>query len=172
MTEINLVRQPGEIPKADAEAARRVLFGAVDGLGDQGRKQWRRFWNGVLRLEPGEIVSIITHRPRIGVHHRKHMLIEQRVFEAQDRFEQFDAFRYWLKVGAGFVVWAAGPKGGVVPIPKSISYSATGEDEFQEFHDNAMAFLRGPHAANYLWPHLKGPKADAMMDELLTELRE
>ena len=173
MSEITLVRQPGvEANPADLDVARRVLFGFVDGLGELGRKRWRRFFNGVLKLEPGECVDIITHRPRIGLHHRRHMLIETRVFEAQERFDEFESFRYWLKVGAGFVTWAAGPKGGVVPIPKSIRYSKTSEDEFMEFHDNTMAFLRGGHAANYLWPHLKGPRADQMMDAVLTELGE
>lgn len=173
MTDILLVKQQREpISEADRSAARRVVFGAIDGLGDAGKKQWRRFFNGLLKLEPGEMVSIITHRPRIGVNHRRHMLIESRVFEAQERFTEFESFRYWGKVGAGFVIWAAGPKGGVVPIPKSISYAKADEDEFQGFHENYIAFLRGPHAAAYLWPHLKGQKADEMMNDLLTELNE
>lgn len=173
MSDITLVRQRApDMPQAQAEAARHFLFGFIDGLGELGKKKWRRFVNGLFKLEPGEMVDIITHRPRIGLHHRRHMLIESRVFEAQERFAEFNSFRYWLKVGAGFVIWAAGPKGGVVPIPKSISYAETGEDEFMEFHDNAMAFLRGPHAANYLWPHLKGPRADEMMNAVLEDLGE
>lgn len=168
MAEITLVRQDRtEIPKADADIAKRVLFGAIDGLGEKGRKSWRRFVNGLFKLEPGECADIITHRARIGLHHRRHMLIETRVFEAQERFTEFESFRYWLKVGAGFVVWAAGPKGGVVPIPKSISYSRLEEDEFQAFHASAMEFLRGPHAARYLWKHLPAARADEMMNTLL-----
>lgn len=50
MTDITLVRQVGvEITDSDREAARRVIFGIVDGLGDVGRKQWRRFWNGIFQ---------------------------------------------------------------------------------------------------------------------------
>lgn len=173
MSEITLVRQAqAEMPKAEADAARNFLFGFIDGLGELGKKKWRRFVNGLFKLEPGEMVDIVTHRPRIGENHRRHMLIETRVFEAQERFDDFETFRLWLKVGAGFVTWAAGPKGGVIPIPKSIRYSSIGEDEFQEFHANTMAFLRGPHAPNYLWPHLKGPKADEMMNNLLVEFDE
>jgi hypothetical protein len=40
-----------------------------------------------MKLEPGEIVEIRTHQERIGWYHRKHMALEQRVFEAQEKFE-------------------------------------------------------------------------------------
>ena len=173
MSAITLVRQPHRaLTDAEKGVVREALFGMIDGLGERGKKQWRRLWNGLMRLEPGEMVEIITHKPRVGVNHRRHMLIESRLFEAQERFTEFESFRYWLKVGAGWVTWAAGPKGGVVPIPKSISYAAAEEGEFQEFHEAAMNFLRGPHAAGYLWPHLKGLKADEMMDSILSEFDE
>lgn len=173
MTEIMLTRQqPSAIPDADRETAKRVLFGAIDGVGDVGRKQWRRFINGLLKLEPGEIVQIRTHRDRSGPYHRRHFAIVNAVFEAQERFEVMDQLLYWLKVGAGWVTWAAGPKGGVVPIPRSISYAKAEQDEFMQFHDQVVSFLRGPHAANYLWPHLKGPKADDMMNSILEGFEE
>lgn len=172
MTEILLVRQDQTvIPDADKNAARRVLFGLVDGLGDHGRKQWRRFFNLLMRLEPGEMVELNTHKNRSGPYHRRHFAIEQALFEAQERFEIFEQFRYWLKVGAGWVTWAAGPKGGVVPIPRSVSYKAAEQQEFMEFHEKTMDFLRGPHAARYLWPHLK-EKSDARMHEILMEFGE
>ncbi len=172
MPEIVLVRQEAApIAPADAEAARRVLFGAVDGLGDKARKSWRRFVNRLFRLEPGEMVEIVTHQARSGPFHRRHFALEQAVFESQERFEHFDQFIYWIKVGAGWVTWAAGPAGGVVPIPRSISYAAADQEEFEEFHQRVVSFLRGPHAARYLWPHLKD-RADGYMHELLTGFGE
>lgn len=172
MTDITLVRQEATpIPPADAEAARRVLFGLVDGLGDQGRKSWRRFVNRLFKLEPGEMVDIKTHLARSGPFHRRHFALEQAVFEAQERFEHFEQFLYWIKVGAGWVTWAAGPKGGVVPIPRSVSYAAADQEEFEDFHQRVVAFLRGPHAAVYLWPHLK-EKADGFMDQILRGFEE
>ncbi|HQS65414.1 MAG TPA: DUF1367 family protein [Acidovorax defluvii] len=172
MTDITLVKNhPIEIPDADKDAARRVLFGMVDGLGEKGRKQWRRFIGGLMQLEPGEMVQIKTHRDRSSPYHRRHFAIEQAVFEAQERFEYFDQYIYWIKVGAGWVTWAAGPKGGVVPIPRSISYAKAEQGEFQQFHEQVIGFLRGPHAAQYLWPHLKDA-ADARMNELLNGFDE
>jgi len=167
MSEITLVRQHDKaISEPDKMAARRVIFGAIDGMGDKGRKQWRRFWSAALRMEPGEIITVTTHKARSGPFHRRHMAIETAVFEAQERFTDFEMFRYWGKVGAGWVTWAAGPRGGVVPVPKSISYAAADDGEFREFHDQLIDFYRGPHAARYLWPHLKD-KADEMMESIL-----
>ena len=83
MPEITLVRQEAApIAPQDAEAARRVIFGVVDGLGKKGRKQWRRLWNRIMGLEPGEMMEITTIQPRLGWFHRKHMALEQAVFES------------------------------------------------------------------------------------------
>lgn len=170
MAEITLVRQvPTAIPDADREAARRVLFGAIDGLGEMGKKRWRRFVNGLFNLEPGEMVEIVTHKARSGRFHRRHMALEQRVFEAQERISDFEQFRLWLKLGAGHVDWMPGPKGGVFPVPRSIAYSALEEGEMREFHEAAVAFLRTEHAQRYLWPALPTLAADAALEGVLRE---
>ena len=167
MAEIQLVRMPNiEITDAERQAARRVIFGHVDGVGEKNQARWRRFWNRLLRMEAGEIQSVQTLMQRSGPFHRRHMAIEQAVFNAQERFDDFEQFRYWLKVGAAWVTWAAGPNGGVVPIPRSISYANADENEFREYHAAVIGFLRGPHAAPFLWRHL-GQKADDMMDSIL-----
>ena len=172
MSEIVIVRQRGiELTDADKDAARRVLFGYVDGLGERGKRQWRRWFNGLMRLEPGEMATIRTHKARSLPFHRRHMLIEQRVFEAQERFEQFEQFRNWLKVGCGFVDWCAGPKGGVIPIPRSIAFDQLEDDEMLQVHEDMVAFLRGPHAPKYLWPALKDRAGDAM-EAVLADFNE
>lgn len=173
MSEVQLVRQ-GQAPMTDAEmeTVRRFLFGFIDGLGERGKKQWRRFWNMIRKLEPGEIVTITTHKAREGPFHRRHMLIETRVFEAQERIEKFEDFRSWLKIGSGFVTWMAGPKGGVVPVPKSISYKDLDQTVMEEVHANMMQFLRSEHAIKYLWPKLPAQQRDAAMDELLSHFHE
>lgn len=166
MAQITLVRTDHELP-ADPEAARQLLFGVVDGFTQQDKRAWRRFWRRFLGMRPGEMATAEWRFPRSGPFHRFHMRLEQGLFDHQDRFTNFEQFRVWLKVGAGWVDWCAGPKGGVVPIPRSISYAKADEDEFRRFHDQVMEFLRGPHAADYLWPHMKGEGATAMMESLL-----
>lgn len=169
MSEITLVKQsPAEIPEADREAARRVLFGLVDGLGDKGRKQWRRFVNGLFHLEPGEMVEIRTNKERTGWFHRKHMALEQAVFEAQEKFEEFESFRTWLKVGGGYVDWHPGPKGGVIPVPRSLSYAKLEQGDMESVHVEMVKFLRTEHAGRTLWRHL-GPTARIDMIESILE---
>lgn len=168
MPEITLVRQQvGQIPEQDAAAARRVIFGIVDGLGERGRRQWRRLWNGLMRLEPGEMVEITTVQPRLGWYHRKHMAMEQAVFEAQERFQEFEGFRTWLKVGSGFVDWYPGPKGGVIPVPRSISYAKLEQGEMEQFHGAAVDFLRTEHAGRTLWKHLSPHQRIQMIETIL-----
>lgn len=170
MSEITLVRQhPVEIPESERAVARRVLFGMVDGLGDIGKKQWRRFVNGLMKLEPGEMVEITTHKARLGWFHRKHMALEQAVYEAQDKFQTFDAFRVWLKVGAGFVDWYPGPKGGVIPVPKSISYAKLEQGDMEKVHDDIVAFLRTEHAGRTLWKHLPLARQIEMIETILAD---
>lgn len=169
MAKITIARTDLALPD-DLEPARKLLFGAVDGLSREDKRAWRRFFKRLVGLEPGEMAEVEMVFPRSGPFHRRHMKIEQSVFDAQERFTEFEVFRCWLKVGAGWVTWAAGPKGGVVPIPKSISYAKADEEEFRQYHDQVIRFLRGPHAAKYLWPHLEQPAG--MIDAILEEFEE
>jgi hypothetical protein len=173
MAEITLVRGH-ELQVTDDEKAiaRKVLFGIVDGLGDRGRKQWRRFFNSLMRLEPGEMVDIKTHQERLGWFHRKHMALEQTLFEAQEKFDNFKALRVWMKVGSGFVDWYPGPKGGVIPVPKSISYAQLEQGEMEQVHNDMVAFLREPHAGKTLWPHLSEAQRSEMIELILAGFGE
>ena len=173
MADITLVRQdPVQITDSDKEAARRVIFGIVDGLGERGKKQWRRLWNNILRLEPGEMVDIKTHQARIGWFHRKHMALETAVFESQERFENFNGFRDWLKVGAGHCQWYPGPKGGVFPVPDSTSYSNLDQAAMEQFHADAVEFLRSEHAGKTLWKHLSTTARIQMIETILAGFGE
>ena len=168
MSEITLVRQdPTEIAEADRIIARRVIFGVVDGLGETGRRQWRRFWNRIFKLEPGEMVELKTNQARLGWYHRKHMALEQALFEAQDKFENFKGFRDWLKVGAGHCQWYPGPKGGVFPVPDSTSYAKLEQGAMEQYHADAVEFLRTEHASKTLWKHLTPVQRMQMLETVL-----
>jgi hypothetical protein len=174
VVDIVLVRaDTAPISEADREAARRVLFGQVDGLSEQHRKSWRRMWAWFLnKAEPGEMLELKTHRERLGWYHRKHMLMEARVFNAQERFTVVEQFRNWLKVGAGHCDWCPGPKGGVIPVPRSIEYARMGQDEMEIFHANVVEFLRTPHAIKTLWPKMPEHQRELAVEAVLTGLNE
>lgn len=167
MSRITMVRTDQPIPaEKDLSSVRSFLFGVVDGAGKDDRSAWQRFWSKVKRLEPGEVFDFEIIFPRLGAYHRRHMAIEQAVFDAQDRFSDFEMFRDWLKIGSAWVVWVPGPKGGIVPLPRSISYRKADQADFEKYHRQVMNFLRGEHAAPYLWRHL-GDKSHDMIDAIL-----
>lgn len=166
MTTITVVRTDQELPDETAlEQVRAFLFGVIDGARKDDRRSWRKFWARIVGMEAGEMAVAEMVFPRSGKYHRRHMAIEAAVFDAQERFTDFDQFRTWMKVGAGWVDWCAGPKGGVVPIPRSISYSRADQAEFEQYHEKVVEFMRGQHCAPFLWKHLDNPHA--MIDQIL-----
>lgn len=172
MADILLVRQGGNLSDAEVNQLRDLTFRLFDGGTDVDRKRIRNWFGRWKRAEPGEMSTIKTAFRRSSPFHRRHMAIEQAVFDAQERITDFEQFRVWLKVGAGFVDWLAGPKGGVVPVPRSIDYARCDDETMREFHDNAIAFLRGPHAATFLWKHITPAHAEDTMNTILSEFDE
>lgn len=160
-------RTDADLTEQQRVVLREFLFDHIDGLTDNDKQSWRRFWTWIMKAGSGEIFSIDTWTPRNARFHRLHMKMETTVFKAQDRIKSFEQFRTWLKIGAGFVDWMAGPKGGVVPVPRSISYQKCDEEAMRQFHVDAVAFLRSEHATRYLWPHLSAEQAEQMVETLL-----
>lgn len=168
MTKIVVARTGMQLP-ANMDAARELLFGAIDGAHHEDKRAWRRFWKRILRLGPGEMVEVEIVFPRSSPFHRRHMAIMRAIFDGQEMFEDFEQLLTWVKVGAGLVDFHA-CSGVLVPIPKSISFAKADEEEFHRYHDAVMKFLRGGHAARYLWPHLSDPHA--MVEAVLNEFQE
>lgn len=167
MSRFAVTRTTISMPDASGmRGASDLLFRVLDGYGKDDRTVWRKFWARVLAMSPGDVFEVEMVFPRSGPYHRRHMALEQSVFDAQERFESFQQFQHWLKIGAAWVIWAPGADGSIVPIPCSISYATADQAEFDRFHGAVMDFLRGPHAAPALWPHM-GQKSHDLMRAIL-----
>lgn len=167
MAEIQLIRNHSmPASQADRDAAMRVLLGHIDGLGESNQKAWRRFLRRLLALAPGDSIEIITHQKRLSWYHRKHMGFEFALFKAQDKFEPFERFRDWLKVGAGHVDWLP-TINGPVPVPKSIGYSSLDQAAMEQFHGHVVDFMRTDYAGQTLWPHLSTINQIEMVEGIL-----
>jgi Protein of unknown function (DUF1367) len=153
--------------ESQLETVRHVVFGWLDGLGRDDRKGWRKFWKTILNLEPGEVIEVETRFPRNSKHHRLFFATISAVYDSQEKFQDFDMFRHWLLIGAGHVEWAAGAKGGVVPLAKSISYARADEHEFAIIHSKVLEFFRGDHCAPFLWPKMEPQQAADTMEAIL-----
>lgn len=156
-----------QLEGAQADAVRTFLFEFFKGATESDEKAWRRFMRAMNEGAAGEYFQFKVERQRMGWKHRKQMALEGKVFEAQERLQDKEQFRLWLKVGAGFVDWMAGPKGGVVPVPKSISFTQCSEEEFADYCDRIKVFLRTEHAQHYLWPALSPTLAEQCMEAVI-----
>ena len=154
------------IPETDRAVVRKFLFECIRGLDAKHDKRWRRLWGRIWKSEPGEATQLVSLVPRSRKFHARHMAIENRLFEAQDRFDLLEGLRNWLKTGAAFGEYhLVGTR--MKFVPSSLAYDQCSNDQMHEFHDNAIAYLHTPRAQRYLWRHLTPEKRAEMMDWVL-----
>ena len=165
-----LVKQTDDHLTDDEKAVvRKFLFGHLSGATDKDTRGWTRFVRSLDAAGSGEYFQVTVRRQRTGWFHRMHMGLISKIFKAQERLDDFEAFRLWLKVGSGFVTWMPGPKGGVFPVPRSINFNTCSEDDMREFHDGVVEFLRKPHAQKYLFPHVTPQLAEQGIEAILQQ---
>jgi hypothetical protein len=158
---------PMRQPKSVRNAVKQFLTGVFGGADNASQKTWLRFWNRVSKLEIGEVIELRFAQPRSGAFHRRHWAIMSSVFDAQEQFTNQEQFNNWVKIGCGHCDWYAG-ESGAIPIPKSVSYAAQDQEEFEAFHSAAVEWLQSPYPKNYLWPHLTGRAQNDMMEICLS----
>lgn len=104
MSKITLVRCAESLPgESILSSVRSFLFGLFDGWSKNDKKGWRKLWKRLMALEPGEFAVVEFVIPRSSPYHRRHFAIINAVFDAQERFTDFDVFIAWIKVGAAWV---------------------------------------------------------------------
>lgn len=156
-----------DLTPAQGEQLSMILSNKFTGSSEKDTKGWLKFPKWLMKREIGEIFEFSIKRIRHGKFHRKHMLLEQTVFDAQERFTDFDKFRDWLKIGAGFCTWVPGARGGIVPLPKSIAYDKCEQEEYEDFHGAVIDFFLTEHCQKFLWRHLAPSQRAEMMDTLI-----
>jgi hypothetical protein len=141
--------------------------GRLAGLTDKDDRGWRRFYAKIKAL--GESCITFTWRePRSGPFHRFVFAQLALVFEGQDRFEDFESFLCWVKVGANHCEFLPHPERGLVAVPKSINFASLDQVEFKPISDSMFAFLRSEHARETMWPHLSESASFEMMGAILS----
>ena len=146
--------------------------GKLSGFGDKDKKAYAAFKKKVDALEPGEIYQLTVLFPRNQKLHGLHFALLSTIFDNQEQFADLDQLRAWLQVGAGHCEFVPGPKGRMVALPKSISFRAIDDADFQAHHEAVKDFLRSPYATQFLWPHLAEPEQSAMVDTILSQFEK
>ena len=143
--------------------------GKLCGATERDSVAYGRFKSRIDKLEPGEMLTISCWFPRNSALHKLHFALLSAFFEQQEQFSDLEQFRAWVSVGAGHAEFVPGPKGRMVALPKSISFRALDDADFQNYHNKVTEFLRTPYASQFLWPHLSGPEQAAMVDSILAQ---
>ena len=86
----------------------------------------------IRKIPPGEVVRITWSRPRNYENHKRFFSFLKTTFEIQDHFTDLEIYRKWIEMKAGHFITAVAPNGTTMFLPKSISFSAMSEDEFQK----------------------------------------
>jgi hypothetical protein len=143
--------------------------GRLTGLGEKGARAWAKFRSTIESLVVGETIEFSWWAPRSPQFHRLHFAMLGAFFEAQDQFQDFEAFRMWVQVGAGFCDLLPGPKGKPVAIPRSIAWRKLDDNDFAEHHLEVVKFLRTEYVPRFLWPWLSDREGMEMVESILRE---
>ena len=151
--------------------------GKLVGFTENDRK-WLGRWRSVCAsLEPGELLSFDFKLPGNRRFHNLCMRLKRDLFEAQEKFTDFEQFRKWLYVGSGHVDWVVGPKGGVICLPGTFSDEievgeATGDEAKRVVFEKIKAWCRTGEPAARLWKHLNDAQRAEMVERILAPYEE
>ncbi|HXC40833.1 MAG TPA: DUF1367 family protein [Burkholderiales bacterium] len=143
--------------------------GKLDGFTEKDQRAWRRFIKRVKDLAVGELLDFSIWFPRDPMFHRFHMKMLRAVFEAQEQFDEFDRFRQWVQIGAGYADFYPGPTGRMMAVSRSIRYDKLDEADYRELHEKCKDWLRSGHSLRFLWGHLPDFQQANMMAAILAE---
>lgn len=156
-----------ELVGAEADAVRNFLFGHLRGATEKDEKAWRRFIGAMYKAGHGEYFTIKVERRRNTQFHKLVFAVLLAVFKAQESFEDFDLFRSFAKLGAGFADYLPTPDGELRAIPRSQGFAECSEEEIRQFFDDVCAFFRSRRCQSVLWPNADSRAAEDGMRKLL-----
>ena len=119
-----------------------VLISTANGLRGStptDHEAWEKFKRKLKTMKPGTWLRFDWSRPRNGPHHRKLMALLSLVSENSEVYDTTEKALIAVKLAAGYFDPAIDPRTGeIIPIPKSISFDAMDQDEFDIFYEAAL----------------------------------
>lgn len=92
------------------------------------------------RVGQGKIVTVNVKQPRNPQHHRLFWALMSKVYENQSHFKSVEQLVSAVKIATGHTETVV-LKRGTYEIPKSISFAAMDQGEFDIFYDRAVEFV-------------------------------
>lgn len=148
MAEITLVKTTDRVlTDSERAALYNMLFGGyIDGLSDINKADWKKLWQTIKGLEPGEIVKITFKKVRNGKYHRKFFALLNFAYDAWEPDRQrktykgvpvtknFERFRSDVTIQAGFYTQTFDLDGNMRLEAQSISFAAMDDLEFERVY--------------------------------------
>lgn len=173
MSKFTIQRTNREMPDSKAlDGARALLFGALDGFGEDSMRAWRKFWGRLFRMQPGELVQVEMAFARNPRFHRKMFALLKIGFDAwepelehngQPVEKNFDQFREDAIICAGFYTQTWNLDGVLTVRPRSIAFANMDDAEFEQVYNAVANVLLGRVLKGYK----NRAELDAVVDKIL-----
>lgn len=97
------------------------------------------------------VCNIVTNRN--PAFHRKAFSLLNAIFQNQDGFENFELFRAWITMKAGYVITGAAPNGVTVFMPESLAFEKMKQERFEKWFQDVItiAVREYGHDEDFLW---------------------
>jgi hypothetical protein len=113
-------------------------------------------------MSAGELVSFSWKRERNPGFHRKFFALVTYVKDNSEVFDTKAKATTAVKIAAGHVEWEMSPvTGELVPIPKSISFDAMDQNEFDQFYSDAIDGI-----VKHVLPHMNRVDLQTALEEV------
>lgn len=113
---------------------RKMIGGKLEPVDDAGRDM-------LGKVAPGTVLRVEMKRPRNLGHHRKFWALVSLIYQNQTHYNSPEALCDVIKVLAGYCVVTRGKGGREIHIPKSISFAAMDQTEFDQFWDRVVTVV-------------------------------
>jgi hypothetical protein len=159
----NIVRTDIAFPVLAAfwDAVREFLFRCLDGMGNDDKRAWRRFWHRVKGMEAGEVIEIEMTFPRNPKFHRKFFALlnvgfdawqpnrKRKSYKGKAMQKNFEQFREDVTILAGWYEQTFNIRGEMVLRAKSVSFTKMDDAEFEKLYSAIIDVLLRDVCANY-----------------------
>ena len=137
--------------------------GRLRGVSAEDERNQRRWRKHIDSLAPGEHTEYDFTIPRDPKQSAKFMAVVRRLLERTEAYDDFDALRSWIVVGAGYMVQNEAKEW----VAKSLAWDTMDGAEFSELFTRAETFLYSDRARQTLWRHLNAHQHAEAVKQLL-----
>lgn len=113
--------------------------GGLQGYTAEDQRKYQKFKRRLALMEPGECFQLEYRVPRNLKHHKKFRALVALVAEHSEVYDNEDKAVFAIKVAAGHCDFIVHPlTGELTAAPKSISFAAMDQSDFDVFYENAV----------------------------------